>query len=98
MPPDDEPVEPPMTEAPVLTLVHRRKRMMVKLLASLTTIMVAPPVIAGIFGSLGLAVVVGVLSLFAGLIGMALIVSKWEFFERRAEATTLPKARLLDRN
>lgn len=66
-----------------------------KLVAAVTAIMVVPPVIAGVLGSLGLAVIVGVLSIFAGLLGMSLIVSKWEFFQRRL--TRLPQARLVER-
>jgi len=84
-----------MTEALV---VRARKRMMGKLLATITGIMVLPPVIAGVFGSLGLAVVVGVLSIFTGLLGMSIVVSKWEFFQRRAVSAVLPKARLVERN
>jgi hypothetical protein len=83
-----------MTEALVIA---SRKRMMAKLLGSLTALMVVPPVLAGVFGTLGLAVVVGILSIFGGLIGMSLIVSKWEFFQRRADAAVLPRARLMDR-
>ena len=75
--------------------IVRRNRMMTKLVAGLTAVMVVPPVIAGVLGSLGLAVVVGILSIFAGLVGMSLVVSKWEFFQRRAVAAALPKARLL---
>jgi len=77
--------------------IVRRNRMMTKLVACLTAVMVVPPVIAGVFGSLGLAVVVGILSIFAGLVGMSLVVSKWEFFQRRAVAAALPKARLLEK-
>jgi len=77
--------------------IVRRNRMMTKLVAGLTGVMVVPPVIAGVFGSLGLAVVVGILSIFAGLVGMSVVVSKWEFFQRRAAAATLPKARLLEK-
>jgi hypothetical protein len=69
--------------------------MMAKLIGSLTALMVVPPVVAAVFGTLGLAVVVGVLSIFAGLLGMSLVVTKWEFFERRADAAVLPKARLV---
>jgi hypothetical protein len=81
-----------MTDALVIA---SRKRTMAKLIGSLTALMVVPPVLAGVFGTLGLAVVVGVLSIFVGLLGMSLVVSKWEFFERRANAAALPKARLL---
>ena len=83
-----------MTEALVIA---SRKRMMAKLLGSVTALMVVPPLVAGIFGTLGLAVVVGILSIFGGLIGMSVIVSKWEFFQRRADAAVVPKARLLTR-
>ena len=78
-------------------LVVQRKHLMAKLFATLTTVMVVPPVLAAVFGSLGLAVVVGILSIFTGLIGMSLVVSKWEFFQRRVERAALPKARLLDK-
>lgn len=84
-----------MTEALVMA---RRARMVVKLVGSITAIMVVPPVLAGIFGTLGLAVVVGILSIFSGLVGMSLVVSKWEFFERRATRSALPKARLIERS
>jgi hypothetical protein len=84
-----------MTEALVIA---SRKRMMGKLLGGLTSLMVVPPVLAGCFGTLGLAVVVGVLSIFGGLIGMSVVVSKWEFFERRADEAVLPKARLVSRS
>jgi hypothetical protein len=84
-----------MTEA----LVERaRQRMMVKLIGGLTAVMVLPPVLAGVFGTLGLAVVVGILAIFSGLLGMSLVVSKWEFFQRRVESSVLPKARLVERN
>lgn len=76
-------------------LVVQRKRMMAKLLASITGIMVVPPVLAGVLGSLGLAVVVGILSIFVGVLGLSMLVSKWEFFQRRADAVALPKARLI---
>lgn len=74
-----------------------RRRMLAKLVGGLTCVMVAPPVIAGALGSLGLAIVVGILSIFAGLIGMSVVVSKWEFFQRRAEAAALPPARVIGR-
>lgn len=79
-------------------VVRARKRMMLRLLATLTGVMVLPPVIAGVLGTLGLAVVVGILSIFAGLVGISLVVSKWEFFQRRVDSAVLPKARLVERN
>ncbi len=70
-------------------------RRMAKLLVSITAVMVVPPVLAGVLGSIGLAVVVGILSIFAGLLFMAFTVSRWELFQHRVR---LPKARLVERN
>jgi hypothetical protein len=70
---------------------------MVKLVASVTGIMVVPPIVAGVLGSLPLAVVVGVLSIFSGLLGMSLIVWKLEFSRRRLVSAGLPRARLVAR-
>jgi hypothetical protein len=75
-------------------LVGRRKLLMAKLLGGVTLVMVTPPVLAGVFGSLGLAVATGVLSIFAGLAGMSIVVYRWEHVQRRANVP-LPKARLL---
>lgn len=69
-----------------------------KLVAAVTAIMVVPPVIAGVLGSLGLAVVVGMLSIFSGLLGMSFAVSKRDLSNRRLVAPRLPKARLVERN
>lgn len=93
---DDDPAG--STGVPEALVIAARKRMMGKLLASITAIMVVPPILAGVFGTLGLAVVVGILSIFAGMLGMSLVVSKWEFFQRRVESAALPKARLVERS
>ena len=72
-------------------------RPLVRLFATLTAVMFVPPVIAGVFGGLGLAVVVGVLSIFVGLVGMSLVVGKSELLPKRQQML-LPKARVVDRD
>lgn len=66
-----------------------------KLFATLTAVMAIPPVLAGVFGGLGLAVVVGVLSIFGGLVGMSLVIGKSELLPKREPPAALPPARVI---
>ena len=73
------------------------ERSITRLLATLTAVMAIPPVLAGVFGGLGLAVVVGVLSIFAGLVGVSFVVGKSELLPKRQPPAALPSARVVDR-
>jgi hypothetical protein len=68
-----------------------------KIFAAIAAFMITPPIVVIATGTLGQAVVAGILSIFGGMIAMSVVVSKWEFFQRRAIArgTELPAARLL---
>jgi len=58
------------------------------------TAMLAPPVIAAIAGGLGLAVTVGMLSIFLALVGLAAIAYGQEHWRRpRPRPRPLPRAR-----
>ncbi len=61
-------------------------------IAVTATAMLAPPVIAAIAGGLGLAIGVGILSIFAGLLGFLVFVYGTEIRPRQPPAA-LPRAR-----
>ena len=64
-----------------------------RVIAGLAVAVFAPPVIAAVAGGLAVAVVVGVISLFAGLVGGVIYVSAQEQWARRGDAPPrLPRA------
>jgi hypothetical protein len=91
--PHDEPDEPAGSpDGEARELARRSAPPLGRTMLVMATAMLAPPVIAGIAGSLALAIAVGVLSIFAGLLGFAIFVYGTEHWQRR-RPERLPRAR-----
>ena len=64
-----------------------------RVVAGTAAVMLGPPVIAALAGNLALSTALGILSLFAGLVGFAIYSYVHEHWARRPPRRRLPRAR-----
>lgn len=88
----DDPAPDALALAPPAGAASRARRVVLAMSAA----MLVPPIIAAIAGGLGLAIAVGVLSIFGALLGLAALAYRSEVAPRPLPPP-LPRARLAQR-